>query len=235
MRLSLIFFVLLVLSSFTFSNRLAEIYSYEVGQFQDIQLQIPADVEWTSDAKASCVLTCAPELEKKIEIEVSNEIIRIKSKERNWNWGNWGGKENRIKIQLKSLRLKNVAIHGSGDVVLKSSNNAPTFSFVINGSGDLNAKIDAQSVEGSINGSGDVKLSGQSSKLQFHINGSGDVQAEQLECKEVVVRIAGSGNATVFAQEALDVKISGSGDVKYKGNPAKMINKVSGSGELRKL
>ena len=37
------------------------------------------------------------------------------------------------------------------------------------------------------------------------------------------------------AQNYVAVRIAGSGDVQYKGNPKKLNQKVAGSGELRKI
>jgi hypothetical protein len=51
----------------------------------------------------------------------------------------------------------------------------------------------------------------------------------------VKVRISGSGNASVWANESIEAKISGSGDIDYRGNPNKEITKISGSGSINKV
>jgi hypothetical protein len=60
------------------------------------------------------------------------------------------------------------------------------------------------------------------------------VQAENLEARDVGIRISGSGDAKVHATETLQVTIAGSGDVRYRGQP-KVTKKISGSGDVRPL
>jgi hypothetical protein len=118
---------------------------------------------------------------------------------------------------------------------MKSANDKPEFEFSINGSGDLKAMVNSKTCEGNINGSGDAQLKGTADSFDLDIRGSGDVKAQELICKSVDVDIAGSGDATVYASESLKVQIAGSGDVQYAGNPKNLVQKVAGSGELRKL
>ncbi|MGV6832311.1 MAG: GIN domain-containing protein, partial [bacterium] len=47
-----------------------------------------------------------------------------------------------------------------------------------------------------------------------------------------VVSVAGSGDAEVVCRESLKARVAGSGDIEYKGNPAKEDTKVSGSGSI---
>ena len=47
------------------------------------------------------------------------------------------------------------------------------------------------------------------------------------------VRLAGSGDVDVQAQEALTVTIAGSGDVRYRGKPSQLRSQVSGSGTVQ--
>jgi len=55
-----------------------------------------------------------------------------------------------------------------------------------------------------------------------------------LKTKECEVEIYGSGDCDVNVSESLDVRINGSGNVTYKGNPAEVNQKVSGSGGAHK-
>lgn len=54
------------------------------------------------------------------------------------------------------------------------------------------------------------------------------------EVKDVMVRTAGSGNATVFTNGLLKARVAGSGNVFYKGNP-NIDTSVAGSGKIKKL
>lgn len=51
------------------------------------------------------------------------------------------------------------------------------------------------------------------------INGSGDVKLQQLESEECFASIAGSGSISCYASGKLTVRVAGSGDIAYRGNP----------------
>jgi hypothetical protein len=212
----------------------ADVYKINIDEFEEVNLRIPADVEWVDEDMASCVLQCSAENHKMIDIVMEGKVLVIKSKKKNWSsWNLKGG--DKIYIRITSSMLKKVKINGSGDFKMKSSNGSSDFEYEINGSGDILARVDAVNCKGTINGSGDVLIAGKAGSFQLEINGSGDVQAQDLVCESVTVEIAGSGDAKVNATESLVVKIAGSGDVQYKGNPKKLSQKVAGSGELRKI
>jgi hypothetical protein len=210
----------------------AEVYKMDVSEFDAVELKVPADVVWTDTDKATCVVTCSPEQEKKIEVVMDGKVLIVKKKGKmDWGWGDG----DKITIQLSSSGLRKVGIYGSGDFVMKSSNDTPGFEFSIHGSGDIKAIVNAKTCEGNIHGSGDALIKGTADSFDLDIRGSGDVKARDLLCKSVDVDIAGSGDATVYATEQLKVQIAGSGDVRYAGNPRNLVQKVAGSGELQKI
>ena len=86
----------------------------------------------------------------------------------------------------------------------------------------------------SIAGSGDINLGGTANELDASIAGSGTVKADRLKAKSVVLNIAGSGDATVWATDTMKLSIAGSGDVKYWGD-AKVTQSVAGSGSIKRL
>jgi len=51
---------------------------------------------------------------------------------------------------------------------------------------------------------------------------------------DATIKIYGSGDADVFADEKLDVHVAGSGDVTYKGN-AQVSSSIAGSGRVKKV
>ena len=49
------------------------------------------------------------------------------------------------------------------------------------------------------------------------------------------ISISGSGNCRCWVENDLEVRVSGSGSVYYKGDPEKVDARISGSGKVRKL
>lgn len=120
-----------------------------------------------------------------------------------------------IKLTITVAQLKGVAINGSGDVDVDGLKDEASFAVAINGSGDVTAKGTANAVSVAVRGSGNVKLDG-------------------LRAKNGKVAVAGSGDVTVNATDALDVSVAGSGDVKYMGEP-RVTKQIAGSGSVRKV
>lgn len=210
----------------------ANVYPLTVEDFDVVKLNVPAHVLWSDDDAPACVLDCSPETKENIEVVQEGKSITIRWKSKNFTWLD---KTGRLLIKLQSSSLKQVSVNGSGEFVMKNTNDSDEFEFSINGSGDFKGMIAAKNCKGSINGSGDAQLGGVSGFLSLTINGSGDMKAFGLKAKEVEVKISGSGDAEVQPTEKLDVRIAGSGDVKYKGDPKSVVNKVSGSGSIKKV
>lgn len=84
----------------------------------------------------------------------------------------------------------------------------------------------------SLAGSGNITLKGTTNNLSANLAGSGDIHSFNLETNHAVVSVAGSGDIEVVSNETLKARVSGSGDIQYKGNPIEKDSKVSGSGNI---
>lgn len=79
-----------------------------------------------------------------------------------------------------------------------------------------------------------MNLSGSTRNLEVSISGSGDIKAYDLEADYVEATISGSADIEITANESLKARVSGSGDISYRGNPKKIDTKTSGSGDISK-
>lgn len=131
------------------------------------------------------------------------------------------------------LDVKNVAtgINGSGDVEL--SGVSGDFRLKIAGSGDFDGdNMRLNLCEITVYGSGDVRLSGSASNVELDQSASGDINLYNLEAQDLTARSNGSGDIVVSVSGIMNVKLSGSGDLTYKGNPAKVDVSATGSGDV---
>ena len=83
-----------------------------------------------------------------------------------------------------------------------------------------------------VSGSGDIVVSGKTDEFEAAVAGSGDIKAIDLSSKRADMRISGSGGISITVNEEILARISGSGDIKYRGNPRIEDVKVSGSGKV---
>ena len=211
----------------------AEHYKLDLEDFEILEIRIPGSVEWSS-GPASGTIDCSGAVMEIFEAEQNGKKLTLQWKNHgspDWKFGN-----GKIKIRLNSEMLKKVVVSGSADLVFKSTNKVPQFSMNISGSGDFSGNIEcSENAVFNISGSGNIVTSGKCQSLQLSIAGSGDFQGLELKSAKTKVSISGSGDAKINAENELDVSISGSGEIVYTGNPAKVKQTISGSGEIKKL
>jgi hypothetical protein len=103
----------------------------------------------------------------------------------------------------------------------------------ISGSAELDvATLDVPRFDVSISGSGSVRPSGTTVALQVDISGSGRYLGAALESTTADVNVSGSGEADIVVIDSLDASVSGSGSIRYAGDPATVREEVSGSGSI---
>jgi len=161
------------------------------------------------------------------EVKNNNLIIKVE------NHINLKSSMNKtIKITIPFQDISEVSLAGSGDLWNEDKITTTNLDVSLAGSGDVKLDIQTTSVEGSIAGSGDLTLKGKTDNLEASVSGSGDFHGFNLQSNNTEVYVAGSGDAQVVSNEYLKARVSGSGDIAYKGNPNKEDTKVSGSGSI---
>lgn len=124
-----------------------------------------------------------------------------------------------IKGKSLSAGALSITVKGSGDVSF-SGVRAGSLKVQIHGSGDISLS-DAQvgTAVAQTNGSGDISLSGTGGNASFATKGSGDIEARNFVVAIVNAEIRGSGDISCHATDKLTGKVSGSGEISYKGDP----------------
>ncbi|NLR56758.1 DUF2807 domain-containing protein [Chitinophaga polysaccharea] len=139
-----------------------------------------------------------------------------------------------INIYLTTPEVDEASLAGAGDLKLTDRfNTKSNVKFSLTGSGNLSGEINAPAVKASIAGSGNIQLKGETRDMDLVIAGSGNFEGDKLLAENASVKIAGSGDADVYASVKLDAKITGSGNVNYGGTPS-VNSSVTGSGTVQK-
>lgn len=137
-----------------------------------------------------------------------------------------------IKITIPFNDIESVSLAGSGDLWNESTISTKDFNVSLAGSGDINLRVEAQSIKVSVAGSGDLTLKGSTNKMEANVAGSGDLHGFELQSNDTYITVVGSGDAKVISNETLNARVAGSGNIKYKGNPKNEDSKVTGSGNI---
>ena len=162
-----------------------------------------------------------------IETEVSNGLLKVKFKN-NTNIST----SKKLTVTVPYEDIESIALGGSGNVLSESLIKANDFNVNLGGSGNITLKVDANNIKAAIGGSGNMNLEGSCNEFTCSIAGSGDISAYGLQTDEVYVNVAGSGSVKTSVSSKIEAKLVGSGNVYYKGNPAKVNSKSVGSGSV---
>lgn len=165
-----------------------------------------------------------------IVVEVKDNTLYIRPEK---NHGLSASKGKKIEIIVPINAISSVSLAGSGDVISNFMMNATSFKISLAGSGDIKLGIEAQNIDANVSSSGDIELKGKAMNFTAALAGSGDIEAFELLAENAKVSIAGSGDIETNCSQSIEARVSGSGDIQYKGNPAKVDSKVSGSGTIK--
>ena len=205
--------------------------NYQVGNFQQIEVAGPYDVEVRTGANVGVSARGSEKLLEHTLVEVQGDKLVIRPQQHN----SWFGFSTRghANLTVTVPQLRGAAIAGSGSINVDRVQ-GPSFAGSVGGSGNLNvAAMDVQSLKVDIGGSGSVKAgSGKAQTAEYSIGGSGNVDAGAITSQDLKVSIAGSGGVRANATGTADVSMMGSGDVQIGGGAKCKVSKM-GSGDVR--
>jgi len=206
--------------------------NYQVGNFQEIEIAGPYDVEVRTGGNPSVSARGSEKLLDRTTVEVKGDKLVIHP-ENGHSWFNFGwsthGKAN---FTVTVPQLSGATIAGSGDIHVDKIQ-GDSFEGTVAGSGGINVgNMDVQNLKLAIAGSGGVKGAGKAKSAQYEIAGSGGIDGAGIVSEQAKVSIAGSGDVKAHATGTADVSIMGSGDVEISGGAKCNVSKA-GSGNVR--
>jgi hypothetical protein len=164
-----------------------------------------------------------------LDIKVKDEKLIIRSKD------NTNISPTRFKVYTNSSILNKAKISGSGNMHLKGEINTDNIEIGISGSGTLATdSLYCDKFDLWISGSGKANLKGVCNNASFKISGSGKIMAFDYQVQDLKCTISGSGTMKIHVNNSINAAVSGSGNIKYRGNPHKIDQRVSGSGNVSK-
>ncbi len=202
-----------------------------VSEFSRISMSRSGTVYVTQGNTTKVEVLASDDVIEDLDIEVRGNELLIKNKRTK----GWGGSNGKLEVFVVTPDVEGFAVSGSGKIIAENKIKSSNLNLAISGSGRVISSVDAESIKIAISGSGNAELSGTSKSLSAAISGSGGVKAEDLFVDTCEVTISGSGNCEVHVNESIDARTSGSGSVRYHGNPQHINSKSSGSGSVKKV
>jgi Putative auto-transporter adhesin, head GIN domain len=202
-----------------------------IGRFTSVHSSTFADIRLKQGTENSVRIEAEENLIDYIVFEIKDNKLVIDTR------SNISLSTNRsVIVYITSPVYEQIILSGSGEVNIDGRiTNTEKLSFRSSGSGEIQGEVDAPVVDINVSGSGDINISGQTKDVKLSITGSCNGNLGDLKAENADIQISGSGDAIVQASIKLVANITGSGDVRYKGNPPTVTKTVTGSGEVRKL
>jgi len=102
----------------------------------------------------------------------------------------------------------------------------------LSGTGTIRSECPVQKIE--LKGEGAIFCAGRIRNSSVELSGSGEINLSEMKLKDAEVTIKGNGIVNINASELLEVIITGTGTLYYKGNPV-ITSDISGTGGLISL
>lgn len=189
----------------------------------------------TQGDQDSLTINADPEIRSRIRTEIIDGILVISYES---DWKDWTGinfiDKGVTTFNLTMKDINSLAISGVGNLDAASIT-AASLSLSLSGPATITiGTLQATTLNVDMSGVGSIDIGGKCVDQSINLSGAGSYKASRLESERTTVKLSGVGNATIWANEALDASISGAGAVEYYG-AAKITQKVSGIGVLKYL
>lgn len=140
----------------------------------------------------------------------------------------------RMDVNVEATGELEADVSGSGEMNFKGR--CSEIEADVSGSGNMRLSLGAtKEASFRVAGSGSIQASGSADTMETSISGSGMVHGADFQTRICRVHITGSGDVEVGVSEELDANITGSGGVRYRGNPDKVNSNTAGSGKVRQM
>lgn len=232
-KISLIIYTIVFVLSFTACNNCIDgsgkisTSSSDLSEYNEVEIDVPANVQIRQSDKHSIEIQADENILSYIEYKVSGKKLKIELKKCIKNF-------KVLDIVITTPNIKEIELNGAGKIYNSGLIKTKELDVVINGAGNSDFNIDVKKLNIEINGAGSVKMKGIAKKQYIEINGAGSYSAFDLESLYANIDISGIGDCKIKVIEELDVEISGSGNVRYKGNVEDKDIDITGIGKVIK-
>lgn len=206
----------------------------KLSAFTEVSLRISADVHISQGNEQPVEVKGKESTLEKLLTEVKDRKLIIRYSTDSFFNNKWN--PGPVEIYVTIPQIDGLAVSGSGSILADDKIESRILDLTVSGSGDIRIKnLKAEKVSALLSGSGNLLIAGQETASEFKatLSGSGNLKAVGFVTNDANIKISGSGNCWVTAIKNLVVRIGGSGNVYYHGNPA-VDSSILGPGQIKK-
>ncbi len=196
----------------------------ELNNFNSVVMNTVGNLKITQGPEFEVRLTGPDNVVPLILMNAQNNVLNISSE-------NCFNGSYELLVEVTAPAFEFLIMAGIGNIETTNAIAGEEITMQLTGIGDFNVSFDMEKIHTLISGQGNINYSGTTDFHEIICNGQMTLKAYDLITNQTSIRLIGTGDSEVTANENLDVVIEGTGNVYYKGNP-EVITLITGTGEV---
>lgn len=199
----------------------------KVDSFNALEVGGGFDVFLTQGTPQSVIIEADENLMDVIETEVQGNTLKISNNRSIKN-------AKSLKIFITVPEITSLELSGAVDLQTQNKLTGSTIEISISGASDSKVELAVQHLVLGSSGGSKIQLIGSASNVKMDVSGAVDVHAFDLLTDKFDLDMSGAGEAEINVKNELIADISGAASVRYRGDPPRVMEDVSGAGSVRK-
>lgn len=140
-----------------------------------------------------------------------------------------------IEATVYYQKLETVEASEGSYVIAETPIQTVNFSLNAKEGAQIRIVLDVQRATLKINSGGKIKVSGTTDILEAALTSGGELDAEKFISKQTTINLRAGGNASIYATDFVDAKVSAGGDIFIHGSPKQINQKVVIGGTITEV
>jgi hypothetical protein len=196
----------------------SDFYAIKASQGMEVHLKIGSNAKITVEADEN--------LQDIILTEVRDGILHIYSEKNIWS-------SKSRKVFVTAISINEITATSGAEVISENTIKADDFKIKVTSGSDVRLQLNVENLDCSTTSGADARLKGKAISFTARATSGSDIKAQELETENCTVSATSGGDVYVNVSGKLNAKASSGGDIKYKGNPIKVEQNESASGDIR--
>ena len=164
-------------------------------------------------AESTVRIEASEEIKPYMEVSLHNGKLKLGMDQR-VNFGKRGLRDAEIDVYVTLANLEVLRTSGASRV-------------------DANDIRSSDRLEIDMSGASRVDISGQAPSLRLELSGAANLDGDDLIVQRLHAQVSGAARGDITAKESITARVSGAGNLRYKGSPRERDIDTSGAGSVR--
>lgn len=201
---------------------------YTIDDYSKIEVENKADIIYEQKTlnHPYLVVETDENLQPYTSVSVEDGVLVLRSTE--------NLKTKHCKVYTNSKSLSEIKVSGVSNIELKSSLDSKNLTINFSGVGSIKAyDLKCDNLTANLSGVANFTFGGTVRNSVLNVSGKGDIHAYELNAANSECNVSGMGKIETFTTDFLKARMSGVGNIRYKGTPKNTEIAKSGVGSIK--